>query len=635
MAQLVFLDGQQMGTSIALSSQCTVGRLPDNTIVLRDGAVRDRHAIIRYRDGEYRILCVDPKHRFGVNGRDVSEEVLRHGDILQFGHVTLLFSDEGDQLPADYVDTKEWERRRNKPTSAVVQRKSGFADAESVLRSVRQGARAQQQLETLYRTAAAVNSTLSLDALCGAVADIVVDVFKAERVFVLLYDELGDLRVAGQRISERCEIRGFKRVSNSIINEVLDKREGLLTRDAATDARFSAGDSIVGQEIQGAMAVPIAKGDRILGALYYDWMTPTRRYDADDLNLLGGIAAQAALAIENVHSYERQIEHSRKLIHLGETARRISALLSADLIFKEATESAGRIFDATKCSLLIFDAAAGELRLQYSTHIPKAEWPRVRMKPGERHAGRVFTEGLPILGSTSTPDEKYQTGSFLVVPVFSRVDTLRGAAQAIGVLCVTDKRSGRLFDPNDEELLVIFASQVGIAIQNARLFEKATVDTLTRLFTRQFFFARLEEELAEHRAQGAPMCLLMGDLDHFHNVNLAGHQVGDAVLAHAARIMRERVLACGGATGRYGGEEFIAYLPGVTVARGRAVAEEIRVAVDSTPAVAEGRPVPCTISIGMAQLGVDDTIESIVKRADDALLAAKKNGRNRVEASPA
>jgi diguanylate cyclase (GGDEF)-like protein len=631
MAQLVFIDGQNMGTSVVLASQSTLGRSPDNTIVIPDSGIAAKAAMIRYRDGEFRILRSDPKVRLGVNGRDVAEEVLRHGDILQVGHVTLLFSDEAGAKPADYVDTRRPDKRPDSPV--VESRVKTASDAESVLKSFRQSARLQQHLETLYRISAAVGGTLSLDALAKTVVDITDDVFKSDRVFLLLYDEVGDLRVAGQKLTERCQLRGFVRVSNSIINEVLESGNSLLTRDAAADGRFSAGMSIVDQQIQGAMASPMVKGERVLGAIYVDWMTSSRRFAEEDLALLNGIAMQAALAIENVQSYERQIEYSRKLIHLGETARRISSLVSPEhpeVLPREAVESAARIFDATKCTLLLFDEKEKVLRVNHSLHIARDQWDAVRVAPGDGFVGRVFKEGLPILGSTSTPDEKYETGSFLVVPVFSRADDAHAASDVVGVLCVTDKRSRRLFDSNDEELLMIFASQVGIAVHNSRLFEKATVNRLTRLFTREYFFARLEEQIADHRSRSATLGVLMVDLDHFHNVNLHGHHVGDVVLAATARVLRERIASTGGISGRYGGEEFVAYVPNAGLGTTAAIAEEVRREIEALRTSVDGKVITVTTSVGVAELAPADTAESVVKNADMAMLRAKADGRNRV-----
>ncbi len=634
MAQLVFIDGQNMGQAVSLASNSTIGRGAENVIIIPDSGISARHAVIRYRDGEYRIQRADSKARLGVNGRDVSEEILRHGDILQIAHITLLFSDEGGVKPADYVERRPTPSP-SKTDSSVVESRLKTSDPEAVLRAFRQSERLAQHLETIYRVSAAVNSTLSLDALVKALVDIVFDVFKCDRVFILLYDEIGDLRVAAQRLTERCQLRGFVRVSNSIINEVLESGNGLLTRDAGADQRFNAGMSIADQQIQGAMASPIIKSERVLGALYIDWMTSARKYVEDDLMLLNGIASQAGLAIENVQSYERQIEYSRKLIHLGETSRRVSALVSPEhpeVIEKEAVESAAKIFDATKCSLLLHDPQANILRVSYSLHIPRENWPSIKIPPGEGNVGQVFKEGLPIIGSTSTPSDRYETGSWLVVPVISsRADDLRSAPHIIGVLCVTDKRSKRLFDSNDEELLSIFASQVGIAIENSRLFQKATVNRLTALFTREYFFARLEEEIGSHRARGAPLGVMMVDLDHFHNINLHGHHVGDAVLAETALVLRERVIAAGGIAGRYGGEEFVAYVPNADLGTAAAIAEEVRRAIGALQLREDGTIITITASFGVAELSPSDTPDSVVKRADIAMLRAKEGGRNRVE----
>jgi diguanylate cyclase (GGDEF)-like protein len=633
MAHLVFIDGKYMGTTLPLASVNTIGRATDSDFQFLEPGILDRHAVIRYKDGQYRILRMDPGAGVAVNNTDVTEEVLRHGDMIVLGHLTVLFSDETPSLPTDYLAP---EATTGDATESVIEsRVKQIYDPAEAVAAIRRDNRLSGDLETLYRVASTINATLNLDEMFRTLNEILFQVFKPDRVFILLADERAALRVASQRISERSSVTGFVKVSGSILKEVVEKREGILTLDAAADERFKRGDSIVNQDIQSALCVPIAKREKLLGAIYLDSLTITHPFNREDLSLLNAIAPLVALAVENVLNYERSVEYSRKLLHLGETTRRISSFLSREAIHREAVESACRIFASDKATLLIADGR-GELSVAYSSHLPRAEWARIRLHAGERWAGQAFHYCKPILKNDAPlPDfpalRPYDSKSFLIVPVVARSEGARSTPRPVGVLCVTDKKTRTAYDAHDQEFMTIFASQVGITLQNARLFERSTVDTLTGLYTRQFFFARLEEQVAACRTSSAPLCAFMLDLDHFKEKNdKFGHAAGDIVLAMSASVARGRVEAAEGMVARFGGEEFIGMLPGTPISRALEIAEDIRRDTEKRTIDIEGKQIPTTVSIGVAELRASDTPESLVRRADSALYAAKRGGRNKV-----
>lgn len=638
MAQLVFIDGPRMGTAVPLTGTTTIGRAGTNAVRLPENGILDLHASLAFRDGVWHIARSDPRARVAVNGRETAETNLRHGDILELGSVTVLFSDESTRhgAPAAVPKGPAATESPASPPTTVESRIKQFTNPADVLAAFKKSNRLSKDLETIFRVSSSLGGTLNLEDLLKALNGILFEVFHADRVFILLADELGHLRVASRRFSERSALSGHQQVSWTIINEAVQHREGILTLDASADERFKLGESIVDQSIQSALCVPVVKQDHVIGAIHLDSLTSMAPFTREDLSLLGAIAAQFALAVDSALIYDKQVEYSRKLIQLGETSRRISSFLSREQICREAVEAAARIFDAERVSLLLADEN-GDLAMAHSLHIPRAEWPRVRLARGERLAGRPFQDGKPMLATEAKtlgvpPLRAYETASFLLVPILATREGLRRESQAIGVLCVTDKRSRRIFDANDQEFMTIFAAQVGITLQNAILFEKSTVDTLTRLFTRQFFFARLEEEVASHRAQKAPLSVMMLDLDHFKLKNdQYGHAAGDVVLREVAGVCKAKVLSAGGVIARFGGEEFVAYLPGTPEKRAADLAEAIRAEVEKKPILYDGIPLPCTVSIGVAQCWEEEDAHHVVKRADAALYSAKRAGRNRVE----
>ena len=164
------------------------------------------------------------------------------------------------------------------------------------------------------------------------------------------------------------------------------------------------------------------------------------------------------------------------------------------------------------------------------------------------------------------------------------------------------------------------------------LVRRATSDSLTGLANRRGFFENAVRAQAAAARSRAPLGMIMVDVDHFKNVNDAyGHDVGDAVLRAVAGRLRDCVRVSD-MVGRVGGEEFAVLCPGTDLAGGEELAERLRQALEGLCVEAGGQCVRVTASFGVAVLtdGLDAEPAACLARADKALYAAKRGGRNRV-----
>jgi diguanylate cyclase len=157
----------------------------------------------------------------------------------------------------------------------------------------------------------------------------------------------------------------------------------------------------------------------------------------------------------------------------------------------------------------------------------------------------------------------------------------------------------------------------------------ATRDELTGIFNRRQFLVLADREWARCRRYDMGAAMVMFDVDHFKRVNdLHGHLAGDLMLREIARVAAE-TLRHADFLGRFGGEEFIVFLPHTDTLGALDVAERIRERVAAIKLEWRGQPVGTTVSLGVATLGIShDTVGALIADADRALYTAKDAGRN-------
>jgi diguanylate cyclase (GGDEF)-like protein len=170
---------------------------------------------------------------------------------------------------------------------------------------------------------------------------------------------------------------------------------------------------------------------------------------------------------------------------------------------------------------------------------------------------------------------------------------------------------------------------------NADLALLSQIDGLTQLFNRNHWQHCLEAEFKRFKRSHHSSCLVMLDIDHFKNVNdTYGHMVGDDVIKHLAKLIREQVRETD-ISGRYGGEEFVVILPDTDIDQAIVFAERLRETVANAVVTHNDIDITYTISLGIAE--VESAFEhegSWIECADEALYQSKENGRNKVTLHP-
>ncbi|RMG16647.1 MAG: diguanylate cyclase [Planctomycetota bacterium] len=638
MAQLTIVEGEDRGKTFALSRrEETLGSASENTIVLHDRRISAHHAQIQRKRYGYEIHNLDQTKALLVNGEVFKSTRLQHGDWVTIADTTFVFSEddepERENPEAQSIDTDDLLR------SQIQARRKTFEDAESVIESLDRSNAVDQRLKTLFRLAHELSGIRFLRQLGDRLAREVLRVFDADRCVVLTMEDQRRLKPLATKSRGR-GLEGEDVVSRTIIKHVLSSREALLCTDALDDDRFLSGKSIVDSNVRSFMCVPCIHQSQVVALILVD-STTERSFSAEDLDLLAGIAQFVAILMENCKAYHKGRDYNRQLFHLGRAIQQLSSYLDRNKVLKEAGKIACQQLGCFKASIILV-GEDGRLRLESVQGMTKEVWNKIRGTDiGERFCRQVIEEGRPLLVQDLrelgyVPNPRYSSRSFLIVPIVtkSRRGSLKGTQTRIrGTIAVTDKTDGSSFTGNDQKILDILAGQLGVVLENAELYEKATVDSLTKVYLRRHFEQRLEQDLATARAQGTPLSLLILDIDHFKHTNdTYGHQAGDAVLRTLGRLLKKCVRPDSDTVARYGGEEFTIILPEADAGLAAKVAQRIlrAVAAEEFP-IGNERTIRKTVSIGIATVapGERETMARLIKKADYALYEAKETGRNR------
>jgi diguanylate cyclase (GGDEF)-like protein len=319
-------------------------------------------------------------------------------------------------------------------------------------------------------------------------------------------------------------------------------------------------------------------------------------------------------------------------------ARKLTQLSGGRLLYQCIIDTAARLADARFGGLSVYQPQEGAIAVAATHGYPSETVGHVRITPGSGIIGGVFSSKKPLLvrDTARVPglaprSRRYQTGSFMAVPILANED-------ALGVVTLADRRDGRPFTRDNLAAIRVISAMSSLALvreqlakQSDALAHAAAVDPLTGMFNRRYLYTRLNAELEHSRRSGVRPALMMLDIDLFKPINdEMGHQAGDTVLRKVSEIVRRSVRASDVCT-RYGGDEFCIVVP-ENASSAPQTAERIRQRVETFRWDSLGLPqrLQVTVSIGVTASQEGETAEAVIGRADQNLYEAKARGRNHV-----
>ncbi len=399
--------------------------------------------------------------------------------------------------------------------------------------------------------------------------------------------------------------------------------------------------------------VPLAVRGRVYGVALLGTKRDRFPYSPLELNILSVMGRQIAVAL---HGRSQRTEHARartELHQFQQISLKIHGSLRPTTIHKILVSEAVSLVNARRGILFTYDETHGELVLAEAFNCTFREWSVGMRIPlaGSWLEPVIATKEGRVLDPLAEVPSEVECFSCLAVPLLVRRQGSRNTSQlseefdpsempVVGALVVFDREERRgvgAFSEDDKDALISMAVTAGAAIENARLYEQATVDGLTRLFIRRHFDQKLSDEVDRAQRNGTVLSLILVDIDRFKNVNdNYGHQFGDQVLRSVSQILARNVRDDIDVPARYGGEEMAAILPETDAEEAMRVADRIRKAVEShAVAGPDGTLLQVTISLGVAVYPTHaGDAQRLVAAADAALYDSKHNGRNKVTLCP-
>ena len=271
MASLFVIQGRDQGTRFQLDDAVhTLGRTQANSIRLHDTEVSREHAeLVRQGDG-YRVRDLGSSNGTFVNGRQVSDQVLRTGDQMQLGRSLLLYTGAVEGKVEDLLDKIDIVPRVGDDGSRIVATLAQTSGSDWFLPGASDSANpwlasARSNLQIMYRTALAVSHTMDIDQLLTRIMEMIFDWVDADRGCIMLVNmETGKLepKVRRQRRGDDGETIS---ISQTILDFVMEHKEGVLTTNAREDERWDPAQSIVSQGVREAICVPMQGRYQVVG----------------------------------------------------------------------------------------------------------------------------------------------------------------------------------------------------------------------------------------------------------------------------------------------------------------------------------------------------------------------------------
>ena len=509
-----------------------------------------------------------------------------------------------------------------------------FGAAEARARTARKLFKRQLSMGLLQEIVAVALQAETVIEMAETVTDRLAALIKADGCFLTLWDDANHQTIpvaAYGELKQNYSSLTIEPGEITFTKSAVELERTLIIEDTSTTPYASRRITETFPS-KSVIVLPLIAKTKKLGALLVSF-DETHRFDAEEIQICEQASGLIALALEKFQA----MEDAKRRADTSETLRRAGMAITEKLELGETIEHILEQlqqvvpYDSASVQLLEGDQLiiVGGRGWSDSKQVLGIHFPVHGDNPNQV----VIETGQPYyLPEAETEYEAFRKPphdhikSWLGVPLIAQ-------NKIIGLLAI-DSEEPADFSAEDIKIAMEFANQVSNSLENARLFQEtqtqALTDELTGIYNRRGLFQEGQFEFQRARRINRPFTVMMFDIDYFKKVNdQYGHAAGDQLLHHFAQHCLKTSRATD-LVGRYGGEEFIILLSETNLEAARLIGERLRQFIMNTPFETDAGEITITSSIGIAEAGKQDTLETVIERADAALYKAKNLGRNRV-----
>ena len=363
-ATLVGIAGPVKGAILTLdSTELSIGRDKANVLVIDEPAVSRQHCLVRAREDGYRIRDLASRNGTYVNGMPVKERTLHNGDQIQVGYCAMLFVAQHEtgstsgRLAEDLVQDRK--------TVVLRKNEAVYLPTDTVHDVPPRPTRICRDLTTLLKISARINSLRDREELQRELMDSIFKVIPAQCGAILLGDDgSGEFASVFTRERDGKPNRPVP-VSQTIVQQVLQEKVGVLSNDVQSSAVYSQAPSLTGSSVSSLLAVPLELMDNVLGLIYLNTSDPRARFDEDHLQLLTGIAGIAAPALDHIRRVESLETENRQLVAEANIEHN---MVGASTCMREVYQFIGKVAPTAATVLICGESGTGKELVAHALH---------------------------------------------------------------------------------------------------------------------------------------------------------------------------------------------------------------------------------------------------------------------------
>lgn len=515
--------------------------------------------------------------------------------------------------------------------------------AMTLRRLMRDGAREHQRLleEELRRVlviheiSSSMGRSLVLRELFSSTVEKMRQILSIDRAVLALL-ERGDqtLKLISldfrREAAERLETQENVPVDSSISGRVIGRNAPFLVSNLGeVEHRSYIEDTLAELGMVSYLAVPLTLRDRPMGSFHLG-SVQQEAFGEEELGVVTHVAQHLARSVEHARLFQEVQARMQELSALYEVGKTLIQTLDMEELLEKVLHIVQETFRFEHCAILLVDERTSELRITAQRGYDEGVVQSFRADLQDWGiTATAARTGQPMYVRDVEQDPRYIRGiaggrSELALP-------LKIGEEVLGILDIESPKTDA-FSQEEIHALELFATQVALALDKARLFRKvrdqALTDGLTGLLNQRAFHDRLHGEVGRSQRTGHPFSLVLVDMDNLKEINdTRGHLAGNRALCAVAEALRSHAREMDQGA-RYGGDEFAMILPEADRSQAVAAAERLRKALEAIHLEDVG---PMTASFGVATYPEDaEDPARLIVLADRAMYEAKRRGRNRV-----